>query len=237
MKLETLETLKRAVKETTGVTLGLALDGDEDRCVFIDEHGEHITSDLALGLASAQLLDAHGGGTVIHDLRCSRAVRELVIAHKGKPLPSPVGYANIKPLCKEHDALIGGEISGHFFPKETGYNENTMFMLFQILNLLESSGKSLSALVAPLQRYAFSGELNNTVKDADAALAAIEQRYAKLPGIVDDSRIDGIRIEFTSWWFSVRKSNTEPVVRLIVEADTRQEMESRRDELLKSIRG
>ncbi len=237
LKPETLVALRQKVLETKGVALGLALDGDEDRCVFLDENGETINSDLTLGLVSERLLEAHGPGVVVHDLRCSRAVREAIIAHGGTPVPSPVGYANIKPLANERGALFGGEISGHFFPKETGYNEDTMFILFELLNLLDEAGKPLSELVAPLRKYAFSGEINSEVADADRTLAAVERRYAALPGIKDLSHLDGVRIEYATWWFSLRKSNTEPVVRLIVEADTQQEMGTRRDELLALIRG
>ncbi|MBR9693320.1 phosphomannomutase/phosphoglucomutase [Candidatus Woesearchaeota archaeon] len=235
LNLETLKELKKVVKETEGVTLGLALDGDGDRCVFIDEHGEHFTSDLAFGLVAKELLKNEDKATVIQDLRFSRSVKELVEERGGTVVLSPVGYANIKPMAKERNAVIGGEISGHFFPRDTGYNENTMYMLFQVLNLIEETGKTLSELVKPLQKYAFSGEINNKVADADATLVKIEEKYASLPD-ADVMRIDGIRIEFPTWWFSVRKSNTEPVVRLIVEADTQSEMETKRDELLALVR-
>lgn len=234
LKLETLEELKRAVRETPGVTLGLALDGDGDRCVFIDEKGEHITSDLTLGLVAEQLLKGEKAPVVL-DLRCSKAVRELITASGGTPVASPVGYANIKPRAKELNAIFGGEISGHFFPRVTGYNENTLFMLFQILNLIEESGKPLSELVAPLKKYAFSGEINSKVADPDAMLRLLEGKYAA--GALEVSHMDGVRIEHAEWWFSARKSNTEPVLRLIVEADTEELMEARRDELLALIRG
>jgi len=148
-----------------------------------------------------------------------------------------VGYANIKPICNDQKAIMGGEISGHFFPEPTGYNENTMFMLFEMLNLLEEKNVTLSAAVAPLRKYANSGEINSKVKNADAILAAVEEEYGSLPDRMDLSHLDGVRVEYPTWWFSVRKSNTEPVVRLIVEADTREEMERRRDALLALIRG
>lgn len=233
LKLETLEDLKVKVKSGT-YTLGLALDGDGDRCVFIDETGEHITSDLAYALVAEQLLKTRKG-VYLHDLRFTHAVREMIADAGSEALPTPVGYANIKPLANERDAVFAGEISGHFFPKETGYNENTMFMLFQVLNLLEDSGKPLSALVAPLRKYAFSGEINSRVADADTTLAAVEEAYATEPG-ASVSHLDGVKIEFPTWWFSLRKSNTEPVVRLIVEAKTEEEMVARRDELLGLIR-
>ncbi len=235
LKEETLTELKRTVKERRA-NLGLAIDGDGDRCVFIDEQGETIGADLFLALIARELLATHPGATILHDLRSSRAVRETIIAAGGKPVMCRVGHAYIKAQMREQGALLAGELSGHFYPGEANYTENTMYALFQLLNLLEKEGKPLSTLVAPLRRYAFSGEINSKVAEADAVVTAVEQGYATLPGAQDVSRIDGIRIEFPSWWLSVRKSNTEPVVRLIVEADTEAEMGMRRDELLALIR-
>ncbi len=236
LKEETLVELQRRVKAENGATLGLALDGDGDRCVFLDERGEVIRADLFLALIAQELLKTRTGGTVLHDLRSSRIVAETIRAAGGKPVMCRVGHAYIKAQMREEHALLAGELSGHFYPGEANYTENTMYALFAILNLLEATDKPLSELVAPLQKYAFSGEINSKVADADATLAAAEKRYAALPGIRDLSHLDGVRIEYATWWFSLRKSNTEPVVRLIVEADTQQEMETRRDELLGLIR-
>jgi len=236
LKEETLVTLQARIRREKGVTLGLALDGDGDRCVFLDEKGEVITADLSTALIARELLKAHKGATIMYDLRSSRVVPETIAAAGGKPFMYRVGHAYIKAKMREGRMLLGGELSGHFYPGEANYTENTMYALFQVLNLMEETGKKLSELVAPLRKYSHSGEINNEVKDPDGVLRRAEAKYGRLPGVKDVSRIDGLRIEYPTWWFNLRKSNTEPVIRLNLEAETRQEMERRRDELLALIR-
>lgn len=233
VKVEALRALMEVVVEK-GATLGVALDGDGDRCVFVDEKGQHIPSDLLLALLARHRLRKRKGSIVL-DLRCSRTVFEEIAEQGGTAVPSPVGYANIKPRCHERKAVFAGEISGHFFPEETGYNENTLLVLFEVLSILEETGKTLSGLIDPLRRYEDSGEVNAEVEDPDAVIAAVKARYAREAQSV--SEIDGVKIDFPSWWCCVRKSNTEPLVRLVCEARTREEMEQRRDEILGIIRG
>jgi len=235
LKEETLTALKEQVK-TEHADFGLALDGDGDRCLFIDERGETVRADFFLALIARELLVTHPGALILHDLRSSKAVREAITAAGGKARMCRVGHAYIKAQMREEHALLAGELSGHFYPGEENYTENTMYALFQLLNLLDGTGGKLSALVAPLQQYAFSGEINSRVADADAILTAVKTAYAAQPGVLDVSEIDGIRVEFTTWWFSLRKSNTEPVIRLIVEADTDELMREKRDELLAIVR-
>jgi len=236
LKEETLTDLKTTV---TGehADFDLALDGDGDRCVFVDEHGETVRADLFLALIAQEVLRTHKGATILHDLRASRIVRETITAAGGIPIMCRVGHAYIKAQMRDEHALLAGEVSGHFYPGEANYTENTMYALFQLLNLLEETGKPLSTLVAPLKKYSYSGELNNKVADPDKVITAAKRIYASAPGVVAVSELDGIRIEFSTWWFNLRKSNTEPVIRLIVEADTEAEMVEKRDELLALVRG
>ncbi len=238
LKEESLTTLQERVRQERA-DVGLALDGDGDRCVFVDETGATVRADLFLALIAQELLQrsANKGRIILHDLRSSRVVRETISAAGGKPVMCRVGHAYIKAQMREQKALLAGELSGHFYPGEANYTENTMYALFQLLNLLGESNKTLSTLVQPLRKYAFSGEINSRVEDADAVLALVKERYATAPGVIDVSELDGIRVEFESWWFSLRKSNTEPVIRLIVEADSEEEMARRRDELLALVRG
>jgi phosphomannomutase len=236
LKEETLATLQAQIRKEKGVTLGLALDGDGDRCVFLDEKGEIVTADLSTALIARELLKAHKGATIMYDLRSSRVVPETIVAAGGKPFMYRVGHAYIKAKMREGRMLLGGELSGHFYPSEANYTENTMYALFQVLNLMEETDKKMSELVAPLRKYSHSGEINSEVKDADGVLRRAEAKYRRLPGVKDVSHIDGLRIEYPTWWFNLRKSNTEPVIRLNLEAETQQEMEQRRDELLALIR-
>jgi phosphomannomutase len=236
LKEETLTTLRDTVRKTRGAALGLALDGDGDRCVFLDEKGEVITADLSTALIARELLKAHKGATIMYDLRSSRVVPETIAAAGGKPFMYRVGHAYIKAKMREEKMLLGGELSGHFYPGEANYTENTMYALFQVLNLLEETGKRLSELVAPLRKYSHSGEINSEVKDPDGVLRRAEAKFGKLPGVKELSYIDGLRVEYPTWWFNLRKSNTEPVIRLNLEAETREEMERRRDELIALIR-
>lgn len=229
---ETHNAIRKKVVEE-GADLGILIDGDGDRCVFIDEQGMSIGADLTLALIAAELLENHPGATILYDLRCSRVVRETVETKGGKAIMTRVGHTFIKAHMRNVHGLFAGEVSGHFYPSECNYTENTMYTLFMILNLLERTGKSLSELIKPLRKYAFSGEINSKVEDPDAKISAVTERFGKGATVTD---IDGTRIEHPSWWALVRKSNTEPLLRLIVEADTQQEMEQRRDELLAVIR-
>jgi phosphomannomutase len=234
LKEETLKLLKQTVKAKQAA-FGLALDGDGDRCVFIDETGETVRADLFTGLIAEELLKEQPGSLILYDLRSSRAVRELIEAAGGQAKMCRVGHAFIKAQMREEGAVLAGELSGHFYPGEVNYTENTMYALFKLLNLMEETGKSLHELIQPLRKYSFSGEINSTVDDADTVLQHVEEKYATSEA-VDITKIDGIRVEFKEWWLSVRKSNTEPVVRLIVEADSQELMEAKRDELLALIR-
>ena len=231
LKLDTLDAIRAKVKEV-GADFGAAFDGDADRCGFIDNEGEIIPMDLFTALIAQDIL-GDGPATILYDLRSSRAVKECIEANGGTAIMSRVGHAFIKAQMREHDAIFAGELSGHYYFKENYTAESQGLAFVKFANLICKSGKTSSELVAPLRKYAFSGEINSKVTDADAILTELKEKYA------DGSQfeLDGLSVEYKSWWFNVRSSNTEPLLRLIVEADEQSQMEAKRDEILAIIRG
>ena len=210
--------------------LGVSFDGDGDRAAFVDEHGEPIGSDLITALIAGQMLERESGGTVIHDIRSSRAVPEYIREHGGTPLPERVGHSFVKATMRRTGALFGGELAGHYYFRQNYCADSSILAVVAVLNLIRRSGKSLSEVTAPLRRYAKSSEINFEVEDKDAAMAALVDRYATRQGGTLD-RLDGIRIDFDDWWFNVRPSNTEPLLRLVLEASTPEELAARQAEL------
>ncbi len=233
LHLETLDAIRAKVKET-GADFGAAFDGDADRCGFIDNDGEIIPMDLFTALIAQDTLEDNPGSTVLYDLRSSRAVKESIEEHGGRAVMSRVGHAFIKAQMRQENAVFAGELSGHYYYKENFVAESQGLSMVKLTNLLCKSGKKLSDLVTPLKRYFQSGEINSKVADVPAVLSRIKANYRD----GNMFELDGISVEYPTWWFNVRASNTEPLLRLIVEAtDSRETMESKRDELLKLIRG
>lgn len=231
LQFETLRDLQqKTVAE--GADLGVGLDGDADRCFFVDETGAILGADLVTALIARDVLRERPGATILYDLRSSRVVREEIAAAGGRPVECRVGHAFIKKSLREEGGVFAGELSGHFYFEESSWAENTFLALFRLLNMLEASGEPLSRLIAPLRRYHGSGEVNSRVADVAAVLGRLEAEY----GDGELSRLDGLKVSHPEWWFNVRPSNTEPVLRLVVEATTRELMERRRDELLALIR-
>jgi phosphomannomutase len=211
---------------------GAAFDGDADRVGFVDEKGEIVAMDMITALVAQSILKKEKG-VIYYDLRSSWAVREVIRESGGIPMMSRVGHAFIKQQMREQKALFAGELSGHYYFRDNYYTESSAMAVLHVANIVAGSGKPLSELVTPLRRYHASGEINSTVKDPPAVLAAIRAKYK-------DGRIielDGVTVEYADWWFNVRCSNTEPLVRLNLEAKTREVMEARREELLRLIRG
>ncbi|MEN9558663.1 MAG: Phosphomannomutase/phosphoglucomutase [Candidatus Parcubacteria bacterium] len=244
LKIETLKDLSAlVVKERCA--LGVAFDGDADRVGFVDEQGEPVPGDLLTAMLARPMLAAHPGARVLYDLRSSWSTRDAIIEAGGEPAMCRVGHAFIKRQMRQEGALFGGELSMHFYFKDLWNVESGDLALLLFLQLLAVSGQPLSALWKPLKRFAKTEEINSEVADADAALARVEKTFA--PTASSISMLDGIRMEFgvaadgargaDAWWFSVRKSNTEPVVRLIVEAVSEKVMIEKRDALLEMIRG
>ena len=225
-KEEALVDVRAKVREV-GADFGVAADGDADRCVFIDEHAEPVRSDLIATLIALEILRQEPGATIIYDPRSSRAFREEVEKAGGKAIVERVGHAYMKATLRDKGAAFGGELSGHYYFRDFFCADNGLLALIKMLNLLSREGKPLSELVKRVNRYYHSGEINFTVEDKDAVIAAVAQKYAD--GRI--SHIDGITIEYPDWWFNLRKSNTEPLLRLNLEAHTPELMTAKKAEL------
>ncbi len=237
LKHETLRDLQALVRQG-GFDFGAAFDGDADRCGFVDETGEIIPMDLITGIIARDILDRLGPSTVFYDLRSSWAVKEEIEAHGGTAMMSRVGHAFIKQQMRDHDAVFAGELSGHYYFRDNYVAESSSMALIAIANIVSHGTEPLSALVRPLRRYAASGEINTKLADRSAAtavMAALKDRYAAQGGRAFE--LDGVSVEFPDWWFNVRCSNTEPLLRLNLEAKNPALMAAKRDEVLALIRG
>ena len=220
-----------------GADIGIAWDGDADRCFFIDGSGEFIAGDFITALLAEAFLLRTPGATVIYDCRASYAVKDVVAQYGGTALMNRVGHAFIKRRMREEDAIFGGEVTGHYYFKDNFYADNGFIPALLILELMSKKGLSLCDLLKPLrERYFISGEINTKV----SSMAAIEEKIARLAKEYTHGRVyymDGISVEFDDWHFNVRASNTEPLLRLNLEGLTPEIMERRRDEVLDIIRG
>ncbi len=223
--------MERVVKERAD--LGIAWDGDADRCFFIDDTGAFVPGDFVTALLGEAFARRHPGAVIVYDVRASRAVADRVGAAGGVSLMNRVGHAFIKKRMRDENGIFGGEVSGHYYFRDNWYADNGMIPALLMLELLGREGRPLSQVLAPLHaRYHISGEINSRVADVEAALARIEERYR-------DGRIlkmDGLSVDYPGWHFNVRPSNTEPLLRLNLEADTPEAMRGRRDEILALIR-
>jgi phosphomannomutase len=227
--------LQAKVRET-GADLGLAFDGDADRCFVVDEKGDPISPSAITGAVAVRELAKHPGSTILHNLITSKAVPELITEHGGVPVRTRVGHSNIKQKMAETDAVFGGEHSAHYYFRDFWRADTGMLAALHVLAALGEQDKPASELFAEYERYVASGEINNKVADAAATVAAIEDTYSGLDGVTVD-HLDGLTVSAGQWWFNVRASNTEPLLRLNVEAADRSEMERVRDEVLALITG
>ncbi len=232
LNTDTLKELQEKVK-TQKADLGIAYDGDADRVGFIDETGAIIPMDLITGLIAKVLLKTNPNSTILYDLRSSRAVKEVIEESGGIAHECRVGHAFIKQQMVEENALFAGELSGHYYFQANKNGEVSTLAAFTLLNLMTQTNQKISELVKDLRRYSHSGEINSQVNNKETVLAKLKEKYSdgKL------SELDGIKIDYPDWWFNVRASNTEPVLRLNCEAKTPEMMEQKRDELLAIIRG
>ncbi len=221
-----LEQLRAAVREQRA-DFGACFDGDADRCLFVDEHGEIVRADLLTALLAGEYLRQHPGATVIYDLRSSRIVREHVKRLGGVPRRERVGHVFMKRAMAEYQGVFGGELSGHFYFRDF-FNADSGFMaLSAVINTLTRSGQSLGELIRPLDIYAASGERNFENIDKEGTLRRIAERYAD--GEID--YLDGITVQCADWWFNVRPSNTEPLLRLNMEATHAKQLEAQLERL------
>jgi phosphomannomutase len=217
-----------------GADLGVAFDGDADRCFFIDDTGEFVPGDFVTALLTQSILEKAPGGKIIYDVRASWAVPDTVRAAGGEPLVNRVGHAFIKQRMRKEDAVFGGEVSGHYYFREFSKADSGVIPFLLMLELLSKRGERLSTLLAPFRdRYFITGELNSTVDDVEGRLQALEQRFGSEGRV---SHLDGLSVEADEWHFNVRPSNTEPLLRLNLEARSRELMERKRDEVLAVIR-
>jgi phosphomannomutase len=219
-----------------GADIGIAWDGDADRCFFVDGKGGFVPGDFITALLAEAFLLKHPGATVIYDLRASHAVKDIVAKHGGKALMNRVGHAFIKRRMREENAIFGGEVTGHYYFRDNFYADNGFIPALLILELMSRKGQTLEELLAPLRaQYFISGEINTKVASMDVVdgkLDGLAAEYADGRSY----RMDGLSVEYEDWHFNVRPSNTEPLLRLNLEARTPEMMERKRDEILAFIR-
>ncbi len=231
LKVETLDELSAKVREI-GANLGIAYDGDADRIGFTDENGTPIPMDLITGLLARTILERRPGATILYDLRSSRSVKEIIEESSGVALECKVGHANIKRQMRETGAIFAGELSGHYYFEENSFAEAGTLPALLLLNLMAETGKKMSELVAEIKRYYHSGEINSEVEEKDRVLTELREKYAD----GTQHELDGLKVSYPTWWFNVRASNTEPLLRLNLEAETPEQLEEKTTELLTIIR-
>jgi len=233
LKLENLADVSEAVRRE-GADFGVAFDGDGDRAVFVDGAGEPVSADLATALIARHMLAKSPGALILYDLRSSRVVAEEIERCGGIARMCRVGHSFVKAQMREEGAIFAGELSGHLyfrFSEDLVADDGTA-ALVAILDVLAKEGRPLAELIDPLRCYSASGEINRRVADVDFVLAEVAAEHTSAPEV---SRLDGLLVRYPTWWFNLRPSNTEPVLRLNLEADTSEEMERLRDEMLGRI--
>ena len=230
---ENREFIVQATREQNA-DFGVAYDGDADRCFFVDDTGDFVPGDFVTALFSEAVLAKEPGGKVIYDVRASWAVPETISRAGGVPIVNRVGHAFIKARMREEDAVFGGEVSAHYYFRDFSQADSGVVPFLLMLELVSRRGQKLSEILAPLRsRYFITGEINTPVPDVALKLQELQERFG--PG-ASVSHLDGVSIEADDWRFNVRPSNTEPLVRLNLEARSRELMEAKRDEVLDVIR-
>ncbi|MCA1719215.1 MAG: phosphomannomutase/phosphoglucomutase [Actinobacteria bacterium] len=231
---ENIEDLQeRVVAE--GADFGVAFDGDADRCFVVTEKGVTISGDILATLVAKNVLEKEPGAAIIYSAVCSKALPELVRREGGRPIRTKAGHSIIKPEMRKHDAAFGGEHSGHFYFRDNYFADSGIIAMLTVAELVGRQEEPLSELLVPIDPYFRSGEINSEVEDQDEVMKKVEEHYAER----DDPEIDhldGLTVDYGDWWFNLRPSNTEPLLRLNVEASDRETMEKERGELLDLIR-
>ena len=226
LKLENLRDLCAKVVETDA-DLGISFDGDADRAAFVDEQGRPIGSDLSTALIAGELLRDDPGKHILYDLRSSRAVAEYIDEKGGIPVRERVGHSFMKATLRAVQGLFGGELAGHYYFRDANHADSSILAVIEILNLLRRRGQPMSEVVAPLNRYAKSPEINFEVEDKEAKIDELAGKYAD----AEIDFLDGITCAYDDWWFNVRPSNTEPYLRLVLEAADEDSLLARTDDL------
>jgi phosphomannomutase len=229
---ENLRDLVARVREL-GADVGLAFDGDADRVFLVDENGAGVSGSLTTALVATRVLAKEPGATIIHNLICSKVVPEVIRENGGEPVRTRVGHSFIKQVMAETGAAFGGEHSGHYYFRDNWRADSGLITALVVLEAMSVSGLKLSELVAPLDRYAASGEINTRVDDVHAVIERVAEAYAD----VAQDRLDGLTVDGGSWWFNLRASNTEPLLRLNLEAPTAAECDARVAEVRNLLTG
>jgi phosphomannomutase len=231
---ENREFIVRATREA-GADFGVAYDGDADRCFFVDDTGEFVPGDFTTALFAESILAKEPGGKVIYDVRASWAVPETIERSGGVALVNRVGHSFIKARMREEDAVFGGEVSAHYYFRDFSQADSGVVPFLLMLELVSQRGEPLSEILAPFRsRYFITGELNTPVRDVALKLQELKERFGPEGKV---SHLDGISIDADDWHMNVRPSNTEPLLRLNLEARSQELMERKRDEVLGVIRG
>lgn len=231
---ENLRDLQAAVL-ANGADIGLAFDGDADRCFIVDELGQIVSPSTLCGLIARNELQRHKGAKVIHNLITSRAVPEVIVENGGIPVRTRVGHSFIKAEMAATGAVFGGEHSGHFYFADFWNADSGMLAALHAISVLGNTTEPLSEILRPYNRYADSGEINSRVDDAASSISRVKTVFEQRAGVSIDY-LDGMTVSAKDWWFNLRPSNTEPLLRLNVEANTADEMRSIRDEVLSLVR-
>ena len=213
---ENVKELQRTVLQER-CDLGVAFDGDADRMFLIDERGQFVGGDMVTALVAIKMLAQAPGAAIVYNLICSRSVPETIERYGGRPIRSRVGHSYIKATMRAEDAIFGGEHSGHFYFRDNWYADSGLLALLTVLTLLSEADQPLSAVLRPLDTRVRSGEINSEVADPAARMAAVEEVYAARGAAID--HLDGVTVNFPDWWFNLRPSNTQPLLRLNVEAN------------------
>lgn len=230
---ENVRALQQAVVDND-CDLGAAFDGDADRVFLIDEQGQFVGGDMVTAMVSVKMLERSPGSAIVYNLICSRSVPEAITRLGGRPVRSRVGHSYIKETMRAEDAVFGGEHSGHFYFRDNWYADSGMLALLTVLELVSEARQPLSRILAPLDSRARSGEINSEVPDPSGVMAAVERDYAESGAEID--HLDGLTVNFPDWWFNLRPSNTQPLLRLNVEVDVPAQLAVRTDEVLAKIR-
>lgn len=226
-----VDIMKRVVEEKAD--LGIAFDGDADRCFFIEDSGKFVSGDFVTALLGEAILKRHPGEAILYDLRASWAVKDKVLENGGKPFMNRVGHAFFKQRMRKEKAIFGGEVTGHYYFRDNYNADSGLIPALLMLELMSKKNMKLSEILKPLvEKYFISGEINTDVKDQQLKIKELAEKYrdAKI------SYLDGISVDYEDWHFNVRPSNTEPLLRLNLEAKTKEMMEHKRDEVLSIIR-
>jgi len=220
------------VNRKTGADVGLAFDGDADRCFLVDDLGVPVSGSATTALVAAAMLDKHPGATILHNLICSKAVPEIIRERGGTPVRTRVGHSYIKAIMAETDAVFGGEHSGHYYFRDNYRADSGSIAALIVLEVLSRAGRPLSQVRTDFERYADSGEINTEVSDPAAVIERVAMHYS---GAHQD-RLDGLTVDLGEWWFNLRPSNTEPLLRLNLEAANSDLCSERTEEVLSLIR-